>query len=98
MAAPGNRPTAPDAHHCNRSTLSSGLCEFANATRYAVAPAIDQRHHVGGRDTNVPPSVVQSFARRHPAAQVIEIADYGHECCRLERWPQLLADTGSAAP
>jgi len=63
-----------------------------------LAPAIDQRHYVGGRDTNVPPSVVQSFARRHPAAQVIEIADYGHECCRLERWPQLLADTGSAAP
>ena len=57
----------------------------------ALAPGIDQRHYVGGHDTNVPPSVVRSFARRHPEARVIEIAEFDHECCWIERWPALLA-------
>jgi hypothetical protein len=62
-----------------------------------LAPAIDQRHYVGGRDTNVPPAVVQSFARGHPEARVIEIAEFDHSCCWLERWPQLLDGTQGAA-
>ena len=62
-----------------------------------LAPAIDQRHYVGGRDDNVPPSVVKSFARRHPGARVIEIAEFDHVCCWIERWPELLAGMGSAA-
>jgi len=62
-----------------------------------LAPAIDQRHYVGGRDANVPPSVVRSFARRHPEARVIEIAEFDHLCCWIERWPQLLPGTPDAA-
>ncbi len=53
---------------------------------------IVQLHYVGGRDRNVPPSVVQSFARRHAEARVIEIADFDHECCWIERWPKLLEE------
>jgi hypothetical protein len=55
-----------------------------------LPPAIRQLHYVGGRDRNVPPSVVRSFARRHPEARVIELADFDHECCWIERWPELL--------
>jgi hypothetical protein len=55
-----------------------------------LSPTISQFHYVGGRDRNVPPSVVQSFARRHPEARVIELADFDHECCWIERWPKLL--------
>ncbi|GGY33311.1 alpha/beta fold hydrolase [Pseudoduganella albidiflava] len=60
-----------------------------------LRPAITERHYVGGRDANVPPSVVRSFARRHPRASVIEIAAFDHVCCWLERWPELL-DPASA--
>ncbi|MEO8304981.1 MAG: hypothetical protein ABI724_12750 [Betaproteobacteria bacterium] len=64
----------------------------------ALAPSIDQLHYVGGRDTNVTPSVVGSFARRHPEARVIEIADFDHRCCWIERWPELLSGARAAAP
>lgn len=56
----------------------------------ALPPAIAQRHYVGGRDTNVPPSVVEGFAARHRDARIVVIADYDHECCWVSRWPQLL--------
>jgi pimeloyl-ACP methyl ester carboxylesterase len=55
-----------------------------------LAPGIAQRHFVGGRDRNVPPSIVYSFARRHAAARVVEVAEFDHECCWIERWPSLL--------
>jgi pimeloyl-ACP methyl ester carboxylesterase len=61
-----------------------------------LSPTIGQFHYVGGRDRNVPPSVVQSFARRHPGAQVIELADFDHECCWIERWPKLLEEVERA--
>ena len=70
---------------------------FDPALEPPLLPAIDQLHFVGGRDANVPPSVVRSFARRHPGARVIEIADFDHDCCWIERWPQLLAGTGVEA-
>jgi len=55
-----------------------------------LPPTIAQLHYVGSRDQNVPPSVVQSFARHHPEAHVIEVADFDHQCCWIKRWPQLL--------
>jgi hypothetical protein len=61
-----------------------------------LPPTISQFHYVGGRDRNVPPSVVQSFARRHPEARVIELADFDHECCWIERWPNLLEEVQRA--
>ena len=57
----------------------------------ALAPAIEQLHFVGGRDTNVTLPVVASFARRHPEAHVIEIAEFDHRCCWIDRWPELLS-------
>ncbi len=57
-----------------------------------LAPPIVQINYVGGRDQNVPPSVVRSFASRHPKAMVIEIAEFDHVCCWIERWPRLLKE------
>jgi hypothetical protein len=55
-----------------------------------LPPTIAQLHYVGQRDEKVPPSVVRSFARHHPEARVIDVADFDHECCWIKRWPQLL--------
>ncbi|MES2260127.1 MAG: hypothetical protein V4724_16525 [Pseudomonadota bacterium] len=66
------------------------------ATAPSLALSVAERHYVGARDANVPPSVVRSFARRHPRASVIEIAGFDHVCCWIEHWPQLLAGPGSA--
>jgi dienelactone hydrolase len=46
--------------------------------------------YVGGRDNNVPASIARSFAEHHPKARVIEVADFDHRCCWIERWPALL--------
>jgi pimeloyl-ACP methyl ester carboxylesterase len=62
------------------------------ALQPALPPAIEQRHFAGERDANVPPSVLQSFARRHPGVRVIEVPGFDHLCCWIERWPQLLGD------
>ncbi|WP_342117311.1 alpha/beta fold hydrolase [Pseudoduganella sp. OTU4001] len=60
------------------------------ATAPALPPGVAQRHYAGGRDANVPPAVLRSFALRHPRASVVEIAEFDHTCCWLERWPGLL--------
>ncbi len=51
---------------------------------------ITQLHYAGGRDVNVPPAIVLAFARHHPEARVVVIAEFEHECCWSARWPQLL--------
>lgn len=78
-----------------------GYSPLAGSLNPAAAPslptAIVQRHYVGERDVNVPPSVVRSFARRHPTASVIEIGGFDHVCCWVERWPQLLGTDSAVA-
>jgi pimeloyl-ACP methyl ester carboxylesterase len=59
---------------------------------------IRQVHFVGGRDTNVPPALVRPVALRQPGGQVVEIADFDHVCCWLERWPALLREVAGGAP
>lgn len=46
--------------------------------------------YVGGRDDNVPPSIARSFAGRHPNAKIVDVAQFDHTCCWIERWPELL--------
>jgi len=60
------------------------------ALQPALPRAVTQIHYAGGRDDNVPPAVVTSFARQHPAARVVVIDEFDHRCCWVERWPQLL--------
>jgi pimeloyl-ACP methyl ester carboxylesterase len=58
-----------------------------------LPPAIGQVNYFGGRDQNVPPSVIRSFARRHPEATLIEFPEFDHVCCWIERWPRLLEES-----
>jgi hypothetical protein len=77
-------------------TRIHGYSPLAGSLNPALMPplpaTVGQLHYVGGRDRNVPPSVVQSFARRHPEARVIEVSDFDHQCCWVERWPKLLEE------
>ena len=55
-----------------------------------LPPAILQVHYAGGRDLKVPPAIVESFKRSHPEARIVVVADFDHECCWVERWPEFL--------
>jgi dienelactone hydrolase len=57
---------------------------------------IAQVHYAGERDDNVPPRIAASFARNHPHARIIVLADYDHVCCWIEGWPALLDLPGVA--
>jgi pimeloyl-ACP methyl ester carboxylesterase len=61
------------------------------ATQPPLASGIRQVNFVGGRDANVPPSIAFAFRRTHPRAEVIEIPEFDHRCCWIDRWPALLA-------
>jgi pimeloyl-ACP methyl ester carboxylesterase len=70
----------------------SPLAGSLNPAREPPLPSrVAQRHLYGGRDANVTPAVVLSFASRHPEARAIEIAEFDHECCWIELLPQLLS-------
>ena len=71
----------------------SALVGSVNPALSDPLPAtIAQLHYIGGRDTNVPPSIADSFARRHPHARVVVRPDFDHVCCWIERWPTLLGE------
>lgn len=61
------------------------------ATAAPLPSRIAQVHWTGERDRVVPPTTIAGFARAHPAARVLRIAEFDHVCCWIERWPQLLA-------
>jgi pimeloyl-ACP methyl ester carboxylesterase len=73
-----------------------GYSLLAGSQNPALMPPLPARirevHYAGGRDRNVPPAVLESFAAGHPAARIVVIGDYDHECCWVARWPQLLAE------
>jgi hypothetical protein len=62
------------------------------ATQPPLPPSIRQVHMVGGRDTNVPPAITRPVALRQPQAKIVEIPEFDHVCCWLDRWPALLRD------
>lgn len=66
------------------------------ATLPPLPSAVAQVNYVGGRDRNVPPIVVASFARGHPGSRVVVVDDFDHQCCWTGRWPELLAQRASA--
>jgi hypothetical protein len=70
--------------------------------RQSLNPAVDgrrheaehrdvfERHYIGGRDVDVPPSTVKK-GLRDPREQIV-IPDYDHNCCWADIWPQVLSD------
>lgn len=60
---------------------------------------IAQLHFVGGRDTVIPPWLVEGFAERFPVAQqpgVVFERDFDHHCCWAQAWPRLARQAGLA--
>ncbi len=51
---------------------------------------IRQVHWLGGRDAIVPPAISRAVAERQPHATIVEIAEFDHVCCWIDRWPALL--------
>lgn len=58
--------------------------------RPPLSAKIIQKHYLGGRDLDVPPSITRRYAALHPAAQVIEYPDFDHRCCWEKVWPEIL--------
>jgi dienelactone hydrolase len=46
-------------------------------------------HVVGGKDENVPPSLMDRYLARHPGAEVWLYAGLDHSCCWQAEWPAL---------
>ena len=53
---------------------------------------IKQVHMLGGRDTVVPPAISRHVTLRQPGAVIVDIAEFDHVCCWVDRWPTLLHD------
>ena len=63
----------------------------ANPGDRAPLPAsLVQIHLAGGRDANVPVSIVESFAERQPEAELLLFPDFDHACCWARVWPTVL--------
>jgi dienelactone hydrolase len=74
--------------------LSGSLDPAANADAIERLPQI---HFAGGIDPVVPPTVAKSFFARFspsPAARLIVLPEFDHECCWVAAWPQLLELSG----
>jgi hypothetical protein len=57
---------------------------------------VPQVHFAGGRDTIVGIDVTRSYLARMgdtSHARLVEIADYAHDCCWVDAWPQFAART-----
>ncbi len=53
--------------------------------------ALKQWYYVGGRDTNVPPSIAGSYAQRAAPDRLRSYPDFGHVCCWRKEWPAMFA-------
>jgi pimeloyl-ACP methyl ester carboxylesterase len=58
--------------------------------RAPLPASVEQVHYAGSADRNVPPALLRGYARRHPAARVVEIAGFDHVCCWVSAWPAVL--------
>jgi hypothetical protein len=53
-------------------------------------PALFQLHYAGGKDQNVPVSLIQPTVLRQHSAQLIIIPEFDHTCCWEKIWPSVL--------
>jgi dienelactone hydrolase len=68
------------------------------ATEPPLPPVTRQVHLVGGQDSNVPPFIVHSVVARQPNAKVLEIGEFDHVCCWLDRWSALMRSAEMRRP
>lgn len=64
----------------------------------ATAPALDRRITqiaiAGGRDVNVPPSILRGFLDRQQPQELWIYGDHDHACCWRRDWPSILNRIG----
>lgn len=74
-------------HQIQPLTGSLNPADYVEALRN-----IRQRHFVGGKDANITPGLVQSYALRFPKNQrptVLVEPEFDHRCCWANPWPTL---------
>ena len=57
-----------------------------------LAESVVRWHIAAGKDRQVPPEVVQTFAAQDPYARYSVEPDFDHQCCWQKIWPDLLQD------
>jgi hypothetical protein len=62
------------------------------AVRAPLDPRILQWHYAGGRDGNVPASLIHRYASGRPGVRMVEIAEFDHVCCWSRAWPEILRE------
>lgn len=53
-------------------------------------PGLAQWHLIGGRDTNVPFSVVERYLAQVPSARIRRYPSFDHVCCWVRAWPKAI--------
>ena len=66
------------------------------ATEAALQNPMLQLHLSGARDINVPAALNERFMERVPREDQWIYADYGHVCCWVENWPDILSRLDTA--
>lgn len=60
-------------------------------------PALFQLHMAGGKDQNVPVSLIQPTVLHQHSAQLVVIPEFSHTCCWEKIWPSVLNNIRSYA-
>ena len=74
--------------------LTGSLDPAAEAGKIAGLPQV---HFAGAEDAVVPPKVIERFLARlppNPAARLIVLPGFDHQCCWAAAWPRLLELSG----
>lgn len=62
------------------------------AERPPLRAAIGQLHIMGGRDENVPATLIENSLKLQPQPAIRMLAEADHVCCWEEAWPDLLRE------
>jgi hypothetical protein len=60
-------------------------------------PTLFQLHFAGGKDQNIPVSLIQSTVLHQYSAQLVVIPEFDHTCCWEKIWPSVLKNIQSHA-
>jgi dienelactone hydrolase len=55
-----------------------------------IPASVHQIHLAGQKDDNVPAKIIESFSQTQKNALFLALPEYGHACCWIEIWPDIL--------
>lgn len=91
----GNLDTDAWIEHHGYSKLYSSLNP---ATRDNLPTDIEQIHFMGGRDSNIPPTLGSQWVMNQPNSYGVIIEQFSHGCCWSEIWSGVLTSLRKSAP